>query len=152
MDSETRNKIIAFLSLQKSKLGVISTVNEENKPEAALVYFAFDLDLNLYFVTRDTSRKYKNIMKNKYVSFTAATEDPPQTLQLEGEAAVHSDMEDQKKLYQELIGLASSRNFSAPISQMDSGSLQFVKISPQWIRFGNFEVRKHGEVFEEVKL
>lgn len=124
----------------------------EGKPQSAFVYFAFDENLNIYFVTKDSSRKYKNILDNKNVAFVFATENPPQTFQMEGEASVHSDIEDQKRLFQELVGLASAKHFSPPISQQANGGLQFLKITPNWIRFGNFEVRKHGNVFEEVKF
>ena len=153
MDKELRDKIASFLGLQKSRLGVVSTISEENKPESAFVYYTFDEKLDIYFATRDGSRKYKNILKNKNVAFVMATENPPQTLQLEGIASVHDDLDEQKYMFQELVGLASSKHFSAPISQQTkSGGLQFIKISPTWIRFGNFEVRKHGDMFEEVKL
>lgn len=152
MNKEIKDKVVAFLSLQKSRLGVVSTVSSENKPESAFVYFAFDGDLNIYFATKDTSRKFKNITKNENVSFAIVTENPPQTLQLEGVASVHDDTEDQKHLFQELIGLASSKHFAAPILQQNTGGLEFMKISPNWVRFGNFEVRKHGDIFEEVNL
>ncbi len=153
MDNELKRKIAAILGMQKSRLGVVSTVNEENKPESAFVYYTFDEDLNIYFATREQSRKFKNIMRNKSAAFVMATENPPQTLQLEGEASVHRELEDQRELFTELVALASSKHFSSPIAQQDhSGGLQFVKISPSWIRFGNFEVRKHGSTFEEVKL
>src|SRR3989344_4339838 len=152
MNKELLDKIIFFLGTQRSRLGVISTVGEENKPESAFVTFAFDDNLNIYFVTRDASRKYKNILENKNVAFAIATENPPQTLQIEGVASVHNDTEEQKHLFQELVGLASAKHFSAPISQQPMGGLQFIKISPSWIRFGNFEVRKHGDTFQEVKL
>ena len=152
MNKELSEKIISFLGTLKSRLGVISTVNQNGQPESALVYFAFDENLNIYLVTKDTTRKYKNIMENKKVSFVIATENPPQTLQLEGATSVHDNVGDQKHLYQELIGLASSKNFSAPITQIKDGGLQFIKISPTWIRFGNFEVRKHGDIFEEITL
>ena len=152
MDKEFKEKIISFLGFQKSRLGVISTVNEESKPESAFVYYAFDENLNIYFVTKDSSRKFKNIVKNKNVAFAMATENPPQTLQMEGVAAVHSDLENQKHLFQELVGLASAKHFSPPISQQTRGGLQFIKITPTWMRFGNFEVRKHGDTFQEVRL
>jgi general stress protein 26 len=152
MDKQIRDKIISFLGLQKSRLGVVSTVNEESKPESALVYYAFDENLSIYFATKDNSRKYENILKNKNVAFVVATENPPLTLQLEGTASVYNDTSEQKRLFEELVGLASSRHFSSPISQQSTGGLQFIKISPSWMRLGDFQVRKHGNTFEEVIL
>src|SRR3989344_3534674 len=108
MSKELLEKIAVFLGMQKSRLGVVSTVNQENKPESAFVYYTFDENLNIYFVTRDASRKYKNIFDNKNVAFITATENPPQTLQLEGLASVESNIDRQKHLFQELIGLATA--------------------------------------------
>src|SRR3989338_7103029 len=144
MNNEIRDKLSFFLGSQKSRLGVVSTVSAGNKPESAFVYFAFDEDYNIYFVTREGSRKYKNLLQNKKIAFVTATENPPQTLQLEGTAEVIHDPEEQKRLFEELVGLASAKHFSPPISQIDEGGIQFIKISPAWIRFGNFEVGKHG--------
>lgn len=152
MDKQIKDNVIAFLGFQKSRLGIVSTISEDTKPESAFVYYAFDENLNIYFVTKDASRKFKNILKNKNVAFAMATENPPQTLQLEGVASVHNDKEDQKHLFQELVGLASAKHFSSPISQQPNGGLQFIQITPTWIRFGNFEVRKHGDTFEEVTI
>lgn len=150
MGEELKEKIISFLGSNKSRLGVVSTVNEENKPESAFVYYAFDENLNVYFATKDTSRKYKNILNNKSIAFAIVTENPPQTLQLEGVASVHDDIEDQKRLFQDIVGHASAKYFSAPIMQQTKGGLEFVKISPLWIRFGNFEVRKHEDTFQAI--
>ena len=99
MSKELREKIIAFLGIQKDKIGVISTVSPENKPESAFVYYTFDLELNIYFACKDSSRKYKNILENKDVAFTIAAGDPPQTLQLEGRASVESSIGAQKRLF-----------------------------------------------------
>ncbi len=145
-------EIIKFLKEEKQKLGVISTVTKENTPESAFMYYTFDKDLNIYFATRVASRKYKNFLENKHVAFVVATENPPQTLQLEGIATVAAEIEIQKSLFPELITLAAKRNFAAPISQMESSELKFIKITPNWIRFGNFEVRKHDGMFEEIKI
>ena len=152
MNKEFLDKVALFLGAQKSRLGVVSTVNSENKPESALVYFTFDEKLNIYFVTRDITKKYKNIIENKNVAFVVSKEIPPQTLQIEGVGSVHNNPEDQKDLYKELVGLASSKHFSPPVSQINSGGLAFIKISPTWIRFGNFEVRKHDNIFQQVGI
>ncbi len=151
MNKELLEKITVFLSIQKNKLGAVSTVNADGGPESALVYFTFDNDLNFYFATRDNSRKYQNLIQNPKVAFVMGQDNPPQTLQLEGIASVIRDVEGQKHLFPELVGLASAKNFSAPISQMSTGGLQFVKIAPTWLRLGNFEVRKHEDTFQEIK-
>jgi uncharacterized protein YhbP (UPF0306 family) len=151
MNTEIKEAILDFLKADQQKLGVISTIHADNTPESAIVYYTFDQDLNLYIATRTKTRKYKNILENHHVAFVIAKETPPQTIQIEGEAEVVHEPGEQKHLFEEIIKLASSRNFSAPIAQMESSELKFVKISPTWIRFGNFEARRHGEMFQEIK-
>ena len=48
--------------IHQHKLAVISTLSEDNKPEAALVGFAVSKDLEIVFDTVKTSRKYQNLL------------------------------------------------------------------------------------------
>ena len=152
MDNKLLEEIITFLKGDKVKLCAVSTVTEDCKPESAFVYYAFDENLNIYFITRAGSRKYKNGIKNPNVSFVAFTENPPKTLQLEGTLSVVMDPKDQIKLFPELVTLATERNLVPPISQMDTSEVMFMKITPNWVRFGNFELGRDDGMFHEIKL
>jgi general stress protein 26 len=145
-----------FQSLQslKQHLGVISTVSEDGKVESAVVYFSFDEELNLYFLTRMGSRKYKNIFHNPVVSFIAYSEHPAQTFQFEGKASIVSDPGEQGKAFTDVyINIAKKESNNPPVSQnMDSG-LAVMKISPIWARFSDYDpLRKGEEKFQEVKF
>ncbi len=147
----TVEQIQNFLKNEKQKLGVLSTVGPTGTPQSAFIYYAFDEDLNIYFITRTQSRKFLNIEKNPHVAFVVGTETPPQTLQIEGTASILERPEDFSFLFSDLVKIAVERHFVPPITQMtNSGDVFFMKITPNWVRLGNFEIRRKGELFEEI--
>lgn len=147
----TQEQILTFLKNEKQKLGVVSTISAVNTPQSALIYYAFDQDLNIYFITRTQSRKFENIKKNPHVAFVVGTENPPQTLQIEGTASILERPDDLAFLFTDLVRMAVERHFVPPITQMtSSGDVLFMKITPNWVRLGNFEIRRKGELFEEI--
>lgn len=142
---------IVLKSLEQP-LGVISTVATDGKPEAAAVYFASDEHLNIFFITRAQSRKYKNLMQNPHAAFVVVSEHPSKTLQIEGTVGVVTDPHEQRIFFPELIALATGSNFLPPISQLPEGEVVFMKLSPRWARLGDFEVPHDDGTFEEVIL
>lgn len=142
--------ILNGIATINQKLGVISTVSTKSTPESAVVYFSHDENLNLYFTTRSTSRKYKNIVENPNVSFVIYTENPPQTIQIEGVATRITDPAEQAKLFSEVVTLANSTSAQPPIDQIGESEIAFIKVSATWARLGNFEIERTGELFTEV--
>ncbi len=65
------------------KLGVVSTVNKQGLPNAAIVGFGQTDKLEILFGTDNTSRKYKNLTENQHVAFTIGGE-TAETIQYEG--------------------------------------------------------------------
>jgi len=56
--------------LKKQKLVAIATIDHENKPWIANVYYSVDEDLNLFFVSPQDTNHSKHIQKNSEVAFT----------------------------------------------------------------------------------
>lgn len=133
-------------------LGVISTINEAGKPQSASVYYIVDKALNIFFVTRSESRKYKNIQHDSNVSFVVTSEHPPKTIQLEGTAAEVVDANEQLTYFDKLVAKATEHTFMPPVSQMVTGEMVFMKITTSWARMGDFEVMKEGDKFVETKI
>ena len=148
----TITTIAGELASINQPLGVISTNNKDGNPQSASVYYISDENLNIFFVTRSESRKYKNIQNNPHVSFTVTSEHPPKTIQLEGTAAEVVDAIEQTNYFDKLVAKATESNFMPPVSQMVTGEMVFMKITTTWARCGNFEVMKEGEKFIETSL
>lgn len=77
------NKSLILDFINKQKLTVISTVNKNGKPQAAVVGFGQTDRLEIIFGTNNASRKYQNILDNPAVALVIGWEDT-RTVQFEG--------------------------------------------------------------------
>ena len=121
-------KKLIFDILESEIHGVIATVGEDGKPEAALVGFGQTQDLVLIFGTSDQSRKYKNIMRNPKVAFVIGGWRENSTIQYEG-TAIEIRGEERKKMteiyFKKVPGAASYE---------DLPDERYFKVIPSWIR------------------
>lgn len=152
IDMSPEDKIFNDLTAMNQSVGTIGTMGGYGQPQVASMYYVFDSALNIYFITRESSRKYKNIKRNPRVAFTVSTELPPHTIQLEGEAQEVTDMHEINEHFAKLVTLASEKHVIPPVSQMGEGRMIFMKISPDWARSGSFETLKEGDKFVEAAL
>jgi nitroimidazol reductase NimA-like FMN-containing flavoprotein (pyridoxamine 5'-phosphate oxidase superfamily) len=146
------DKIFNDLTAMDQSVGVIGTMGGYGQPQVASLYFISDSALNIYFIARESSRKYKNIKRNPRVAFVVSSENPPQTVQIEGEAQEVSDPHEENEYFTKLVALASEKNVIPPVSQMEDGRMVFMKIVTDWARSGNFETLKEGDRFVEAAL
>ena len=145
-----KETIIAELQSINQYTGVIGTVSENSTPETSTMYYIQDNDLNIYFVTRSGSRKYKNITKNPHVSFVISSEHPPKTIQLEGVAGEVLDPNEQVDYFNKLIAKITESSAMPPVEQIVAGEMVFMKMTTTWARLGNFIVMKEGDKFIEI--
>lgn len=134
------NKQIILGFIKRQKLAVISTVGVDNKPESAVLEFSETDELELVFDTFTTSRKYKNLLSNKNVSFVIGW-DEDITVQYEGE--VHQLSSDELEKYQKIC-LAKNPAFA---KWMQTEGIKFFKVIPKWIRYSDLN-KEPWEVFE----
>jgi uncharacterized pyridoxamine 5'-phosphate oxidase family protein len=151
MNNNAEN-IIKEIHSMSQPLAVFSTVSEAGKPESATMYYLCDESLNIFFVTRYESRKYKNLMKNPSMAFVLTSELPPKTVQVEGTAAEVIDPQEQVTYFDKLIAKANEGLALLPVEQIPAGEMVFMKMTPTWIRYGNFELMKEGDKFVQVDL
>lgn len=78
---KTTEELYEFLN--SYQLAVVSTVNPEGLPSAAIIGFGQTKELELIFGTDNTTRKYKNLSHDKHVAFAIGGE-TPETIQYEG--------------------------------------------------------------------
>jgi len=127
----TRELIYEFINQQK--LGVVSTINPENKPEAAVVGIAISENLEIIFDTVKTSRKYQNLMHNANVALVIGW-DKETTVQYEGIAEILGDdsgAEGLREIYYEVYPDGRERAKTWP-------GLAHIKVTPNWIRYSDF--------------
>lgn len=118
-------------------VGIVATC-DEGKPHAVPVYYYFnEKEEIIYFVTKDKTKKYSNIEKNKNVSFTIFSEDPQTVFNAECEAELLSyDDDGYMEITNQLIDVHANQGSSpTPISLIRDGSLKLVKLK---IKYNNF--------------
>lgn len=127
----TKELIYQFINQQR--LGVVSTANPENKPEAAVVGIAVSANLEIIFDTIKASRKYLNILRQPEVALVIGWDDEI-TVQYEGTAEILGDGDEADNLraiYYQAYPDGQERAATWP-------GLVHIKITPRWIRYSNF--------------
>jgi general stress protein 26 len=135
-------KDLVYQFINQQKLGVVSTINLVNKPEAAVVGIAVSNNLEIIFDTVKTSRKYQNILHNPNVALAAGWDDEI-TIQYEGTAEVlggDSEADNLREVYFRAFPDGRERAETWP-------GLVHIKVSPKWIRYSNFN---EPQVIEEL--
>jgi len=129
--------------MRSERLGVLATVSEEGRPEAALMGYAVTPQLEIIFDTVKTSRKYPNLKKNPQVAWVigCATE---VTLQYEG-VAEELDGEELAKFKKTYFASFPE----GPARESWPGITYFV-VRPKWVRYCDYDPVKRR--IEEMKF
>lgn len=119
---------------------VIATSSKENKPEAALVRFAYADDLSLVFGTSTITRKYINIQDNPTVAIVFGNREKI-TVQYEGTVSslVGEELNKYKEIY--FKKSPSSKKYENQENQI------YLKVKPFWIRYTDY-TGYPNEIFE----
>lgn len=125
-------KIYEFIKTHD--LAVLSTVTSDVLPQSAVVGFAENENLELFFGTSSEARKYTNLKKNPRVAIVIGW-DQGKTVQYEGEALELQD----EKVRQEAINMYLSKTPSAAKFLSDSKEAIF-KVVPKWIKYTDLSV------------
>src|SRR3989344_3854638 len=134
---QSRSDALTFLKAHSA--GVLSTVSEGGKAHGSAIYYVADDSFNIYFITLKTSRKFANLSENPSVALTVGTQDVPQTLHLEGVAAMLQHEEEIGAHAAELMkDLTSNSRDYAPLTKLGDADTAIIWIQPKWIRWGDF--------------
>jgi general stress protein 26 len=129
MNRNYKNKILRFLRQQK--LAVISTSSLASPtPESALIAFAEDDELQLYFQTGKHTRKAMNLKANQHVSLVIGLNlTDGMTVQYEGVANQILDQHEMQLCESRFMAKGSpttEKHFNRPTTI-------YFKVSPTWI-------------------
>lgn len=127
----TKELIYQFIA--SKKLGVVSTVDLDNIPGAAVVGIAVSNNLEIIFDTVSASRKYQNILRNPNVALVIGW-DEEITVQYEGMAEVlgnDGEADGLREIYYTAYPDGRERAATWP-------GLVHIKVTPKWIRYSNF--------------
>lgn len=134
------NELVAFM--RANPLATVATISAEGAPEAAIVGMAVSERLELVFDTLDTSRKFLNAKHEARIAavFGAAGayvsgKHDERTLQYEGVADI-PDGEELTRVQEEIY----FRQFPDGRSRMKWAHIAYVRATPVWIRYSDYNV------------
>lgn len=131
-------------------LAVVSTVSAEGVPESATVLYHMDGDFNLFFITRNDSRKVKNLMINKNIAVVIGTELGPSTMQMSGTAEALSS-EEQKKFIAELEKTSTlDALYYGPFLNIIGINFTLYKVDVKWARWLTLDLSQLKEVYYQI--
>ncbi len=127
MDS---SKLYAFMARQR--LGVISSLGPDGRPQAALVGIAVTPGLEIVFDTEQSTRKYANLTARPACALVLGWSSE-QTVQLEGEAEElrGAELEHYRRLYFDAWPDGRAR--------LAWPGIAYFVVRPRWIRYSDFD-------------
>lgn len=149
---DTDPKVAARSFLTTNSLGVLATLSPEGKPRARSVYYATDDSFALYFVTLAGTRKVEDLAQHSVGAFVVSDESIPATLQIEGTIENMSNIQVPNDTVRNIFDtLLKKGGHFAPVTHLDAGVVQLYKLTPTWIRWGDFSTGDGNEVvFSEL--
>ena len=121
--SLTREEFVDFV--RTAQLGVVSTVDRDNRPEAAIMEIAALGDGELLFVAKTEARKVANLFHNPRAAIVVGWS--PVSLQIEGEAELLMGIE------REALGALYAEQFPERPALTEAFALY--RVRPDWLRY-----------------
>ncbi len=138
--------------LENNSLAVLSTKDKSGKVAGAVVYYIVDQLDRVYFLTKNSTQKAKNILSNPQVAMTIVNEAQQQTLQIDGQASVVSDQQITRYVFSQITrprDLGGEQK-NVPVVKIDEGSFVVFKVDIISGKYSNFskqpeEINKQPE-------
>lgn len=150
MDEARQNPHIANF-LKQHHIGVLATADKEAAmPHAAVVFYATDSHLNIYFLTKKETSKSRNLQVNPWAAFTVYEEDTQRTAQIQGMVSevLASDMMERAKPLFAKFSKQTSGSEDTPISKLNSGDYVLYCLAPQSIRLAEYRYGVKNDMFD----
>lgn len=136
--TERNQRIYSFL--QSQPIGVLATVDPNNDPHAAVIYFSVDDDFNILFVTKRDTKKSDNIEHNSHVMMVVYEAASQTTAQITGIAKQVTDTDIVAEALAGNVAAASqtSESGQSPLDKLRAGSHVAYCIQPASIKMAMF--------------
>ena len=140
---KARKECLAFL--KANEYGVVATIAKNGTPQAATVTYLIDDDFTIYFATRRTTRKYKNLEQNNAIAMVMGTGPAAISVQLHGTTEIIEGEAREKTMERFLM---KHESYYRIFLKMPGYDFAVFKITPTWIRL--FNVEEKEEMFREI--
>lgn len=151
--TESHEHLSSFLS--KNQVGVLATVDATGKPHAATIYFTFDRQFDIYFITKRDTQKSRNLQSNKQAALAVYDAASQATVQAEGAVVEVTDAKQLEWIFNDIWRIASktSANSAPPQSQMTAGGYIAYRMVTPSLRMATFirqDPADYDKIFEVI--
>lgn len=141
--------------LQKHPMGILSTSGGEGTVWGAAVYYLTDEDLNIYFVTRTGTFKYKNIEVQPFAALTVADAEDQITVQLSGKIERMPINKYMDVFFDKFAAIRPEGDYqwAPPIDKVHEGNYMPLQLTPSHLQYANYNKRRievHGNYIEKL--
>lgn len=149
---ESNQRIYEFLKTHP--IGVLASVDPNNDPHAAVIYYSVDDDFNLFFTTKRDTKKHDNLKHKDHVMLVAYEASSQTTVQVTGTAEDITDTPEAFEVFKGTVkaALKTSESGVPPISKLYAGNYVAWRINPVQIRMAVFVRPDPGgyDVYETI--
>jgi general stress protein 26 len=153
--SESNHRVYTFL--KNNLVGVLSTVDPEGEPHAAVIYFAVDESFQITFTTRKETKKVNNLKQKNHamlIVFDALTQT---TVQITATSQNISDTAEEAQAFRETVraSLTTSDGSIPPIAELSAGELIAFKLKPVKIKMAMYNHSAPGSyngTYEKIEF
>lgn len=150
-DSDAPSKIMKYI--EHNPMAVLSTVNDDGTPHGAVVYICGIGNQKIYFITKNLTQKYVNLIERPAVSLTIGNDKESSTLQISGRAGVVNDPNMLEIAMQKMHSVhAMMAEWLPPISKLRAGSYAIIGVTIDKARLGEFKGLAIGsrDIYTEI--
>lgn len=145
-------KIISYINQHAA--AVLGTINENNEPHGAVIFVYANNDGKIYFLTKNQTQKYNNLISHPQVSLTIFDQSNNSTLQASGQAHQIDDPEVNNQVMPHITrAQMGSPEWLPPIAKIQAGDYKLFCITPSRMRLAEFAGKEMGDnkaIFTEV--
>jgi general stress protein 26 len=149
--SEKRDEALSFLVNHDT--GVLATISRGGESHARTIYYTCDDTFNVYFITLENTRKVADLASHAQAAFVVSEIDIPRTIQIEGNVVDLTNSATIDPLLSDFVErLMKHKTYGIPLSHFDTSALKFYRLTPHWIRWGDFTFGQGtSEVLTEIQ-
>lgn len=147
--SNQLNKCRAFL--KRHDTGIIASSNLKSEPHASLVNYLIDEELNIFFMARDGSHKFKNITFNPPICLVVCSDQFANSVEVKGYAYKVADNSKTNDMLGKLAASIKRKNPGPlPILHYPGSEIFLFRLEPHTLTYADFYTSHHtdGEYFE----
>lgn len=122
--------VLNFLKMQNS--GVLATVDPNNNPHAAVIYYSADPSYAIRFLTKKRTKKSDNLDHNNHAMFVVYDEILQTVVQITGKVSEISDENEAHEVFMNALraSLQTASNAIPPVSKVKAGEHVAYKLVP----------------------